>query len=227
MRLIFIGPPGAGKGTQAQFIADEWQIPQISTGGMLRTAVAEKTPLGLAAKEIMDAGKLVSDDIMIGLVKERITRPDCVNGFLLDGFPRTIPQAEALKSAQIHLDCVIEMEVPDEEIIKRLTGRRTHLASGRVYHVVYNPPKKADTDDITGELLIQREDDRDETVKNRLNVYHNQTEPLVKYYSHWYESGDIMAPHYKKVTGSGSVIQIKESIFKILKTSEISKGDNI
>lgn len=227
MRLIFIGPPGAGKGTQAQFIADEWQIPQISTGGMLRTAVAEKTPLGLAAKEVMDAGQLVSDEIMIGLVKERIKQPDCANGFLLDGFPRTIPQAEALKTAQIHLDYVIEMHVPDEEIVKRLTGRRTHLASGRVYHTVYNPPKIANCDDITGEPLIQREDDKEETVKSRLKVYHEQTEPLVKYYSHWSESGDDFAPQYKKVTGSGSVTEIKESIFNILETSKISEGDNI
>lgn len=224
MRLIFIGPPGAGKGTQAQFIADEWQIPQISTGGMLRTAVAEKTPLGLAAKEVMDAGQLVSDEIMIGLVKERITQPDCANGFLLDGFPRTIPQAEALKTENIHLDCVVEMDVPDSEIVKRLTGRRTHLASGRVYHTVYNPPKIADCDDITSESLIQREDDKEETVKSRLNVYHDQTEPLVEYYKSWYESGDVKAPQYSKVMGAGSVIEIKESIFKILKTY---KGDNI
>jgi len=215
MNIIFIGGPGAGKGTQAQFIMDHWHIPQISTGMMLRTAVAEKTALGLAAKEIMDAGNLVSDDIMIELVKERIAQKDCVNGFLLDGFPRTIPQAEALKKANIPLDYVIEMDVPDDEILKRLTGRRTHLASGRVYHVVYNPPKVADCDDITGDPLVQRDDDMEETVKKRLAVYHEQTKPLTDYYLRWYESDDARAPKYCAISGMGAVEEIRKRVFNV------------
>lgn len=216
MRLIFLGGPGVGKGTQAQFITEKYGIPQISTGGILRTAVAEKTPLGLAAKEVMDAGLLVSDDIMIGLVKERIAQPDCMNGFLLDGFPRTIPQAEALRTAGITLDAVVEIDVSDEEILKRLTGRRTHLASGRVYHVLYNPSKIADCDDVTGEPLIQREDDKEETVKKRLKVYHDQTEPLIAYYNEWHHTGDTKAPKYYKISGLGSVQTIKERLFSAL-----------
>ncbi len=218
MRLIFLGGPGVGKGTQAQFITETFNIPQISTGGMLRTAVSEKTPLGIAAKKIMDAGHLVSDDIMIGLVKERIAQPDCANGFLLDGFPRTLPQADALKNAGVPLDAVIEIAVPDEEIVKRLTGRRTHLQSGRVYHIDYNPPKMADLDDVTGEALIQRDDDTETTVKNRLKVYHEQTEPLIAYYGDWYQSGDKNAPVYHKVLGMGSVQEIKERVFAVLRS---------
>lgn len=221
MRLIFLGGPGVGKGTQAQFIIEKFGIPQISTGVMLRTAVAQRTPLGLAAKEVMDAGRLVSDDIMIGLVKERIAEPDCANGFLLDGFPRTIPQADALRAAQVELDAVIEIAVPDEEILKRLTGRRTHLQSGRVYHVDYNPPKIADHDDVTGELLVQRDDDTEETVKNRLKVYHAQTEPLIAYYSEWYKGGDPKAPVYRAVSGMGTVQEIKERIFNALELLKI------
>lgn len=216
LRLIFLGGPGVGKGTQAQFITENFGIPQISTGGILRTAVSEKTPLGLAAKEVMDAGLLVSDDIMIGLVKERISQPDCVNGFLLDGFPRTIPQAEALKTANIPLDAVVEIAVSDEEILKRLTGRRTHLQSGRVYHVDYNPPKTVGKDDVTGEPLIQREDDKEETVKKRLKVYHEQTEPLIAYYGDWYRSGDSKAPVYHKISGIGSVQEIRDRVFAVL-----------
>lgn len=217
MRLIFLGGPGVGKGTQAQFIIEKFNIPQISTGVMLRTAVAQKTPLGLAAKEVMDAGRLVSDDIMIGLVKERIAQPDCGNGFLLDGFPRTIPQADALRAANVALDAVVEIIVPDEEILKRLTGRRTHLQSGRVYHVDYNPPKVLDRDDVTGEPLVQRDDDTEETVKNRLKVYHEQTEPLIAYYSEWYKSGDSKAPMYHSVSGIGTVQEIRDRIFSVLK----------
>lgn len=216
MRLIFLGGPGVGKGTQAQFITEQFGIPQISTGGILRTAIAEKTPLGLAAKKIMEAGQLVSDDIMIGLVKERIIQSDCTHGFLLDGFPRTIPQADALKMANIPLDAVIEIDVPDTEIIKRLTGRRTHLQSGRVYHILYNPPKMADCDDVTGEPLVQRDDDTEATVKNRLKVYHNQTEPLIAYYSQWHQS-DAKAPKYHRISGIGSVQEIKDRIFSVLK----------
>jgi adenylate kinase len=216
MRLIFLGGPGVGKGTQAQFITEHFGIPQISTGGILRTAIAEKTPLGLAAKKIMDAGQLVSDEIMIGLVKERIIQSDCTHGFLLDGFPRTIPQADALKMANVPLDAVIEIDVPDTEIIKRLTGRRTHPQSGRVYHILYNPPKMADCDDVTGEPLVQRDDDTEATVKNRLKVYHDQTEPLIAYYGQWHQS-DAKAPKYNRVSGIGSVQEIKDRIFSVLK----------
>lgn len=218
MRLIFLGGPGVGKGTQAQFITEKFGIPQISTGGMLRTAVAEKTPLGLAAKEVMDAGQLVSDDIIISLVKERIALADCANGFLLDGFPRTIPQANALREANIPLDAVVEIAVSDDEILKRLTGRRTHLQSGRVYHVDYNPPKISDRDDLTGEPLVQRDDDKEETVKNRLKVYHEQTEPLIAYYGDWYRSGDTKAPIYHKISGVGSVQEIKNRVFSVLES---------
>lgn len=211
MRLIFLGGPGVGKGTQAQLITEKLGIPQISTGDMLRTAVAKKTSLGIAAKAVMDAGQLVSDEIIIDLVKERIAQSDCQQGFLLDGFPRTIPQADALKAANIAIDAVIEIAVPDDEIIKRLTGRRTHLASGRVYHVDYHPPKKAGYDDLTGEPLVQREDDKETTVKHRLNVYHEQTEPLIAYYSH----GKAM-PVYHQVSGIGAVQEITARILAVL-----------
>jgi len=205
MRLILLGPPGAGKGTQAGFIRDAYKIPQISTGDMLRAAVKAGTPLGLAAKKVMDSGALVSDEIMIGLVEDRLRQPDCANGYLFDGFPRTIPQADAMKEAGVAIDYVLEIEVPDASIVERMSGRRVHLASGRTYHVRYNPPKVADRDDLTGEPLIQRDDDREETVKKRLAVYHEQTEPLVAYYAKRAASGDPQSPKMRKVDGSGSV----------------------
>ena len=216
MRLILLGPPGAGKGTQANLIKGRFGIPQISTGDMLRAAVSAGTPLGLEAKKIIDAGKLVSDGICIGLVKDRITHADCQPGFLLDGFPRTIPQAEAMKAEGIDVDFVVEIDVPDEEIVKRMSGRRVHLPSGRTYHILYNPPKKEGLDDITGEQLIQRDDDKEETVMKRLEVYHSQTKPLVDYYSAWAKNGDARAPKYVKVSGTGSVDDIKNAIFKAL-----------
>src|SRR5881394_735553 len=196
MRLILLGPPGAGKGTQAQFIREKFGIPQISTGDMLRAAVKAGTPLGVAAKKVMDAGQLVSDDIIIGLVKERFKQPDCANGYLFDGFPRTIPQAEAMKAAGVDLDFVLEIDVPDDEIILRMSGRRVHPASGRSYHVKFHPPKAAGKDDATGEPLVQRDDDREETVKKRLEVYRSQTRPLVDYYGKWAKSADARAPRY-------------------------------
>lgn len=216
MRIILLGGPGAGKGTQANYIKDRYGIPQISTGDMLRAAVKAGTPLGLEAKKIMDAGGLVSDDIILGLVKERIQQPDCQKGFLLDGFPRTIPQAEAVKQQGIKIDSVVEIDVDDEEIIKRMSGRRVHTASGRTYHVVFNPPKKPDTDDVTGEPLIQRDDDKEDTVRKRLKVYHEQTEPLIDYYSKWAGSGTEQAPKYIKVSGTGPVEGVRDSIFKAL-----------
>src|SRR5438105_4843216 len=203
MRLILLGAPGAGKGTQASFICQKYGIPQISTGDMLRAAVKAGTPLGLAAKKVMDAGKLVSDDIIIGLVKERIKEPDCANGFLFDGFPRTIPQADAMKVAGVALDYVVEIAVDDAEIVERMSGRRVHLPSGRTYHVKFNPPKVPGKDDLTGEDLVQRDDDKEETVKNRLAVYHTQTEPLLDYYGQWAASGEPMAPKYVRVPGIG------------------------
>ncbi len=206
MRLILLGAPGAGKGTQAQFICDKYNIPQISTGDMLRAAVKAGTPLGLEAKKVMDAGGLVSDDIILGLVKERITEDDCANGFLFDGFPRTIPQAEALKEQGVPLDYVVEINVDDEEIIKRMSGRRVHLASGRTYHTIFNPPKVEGKDDETGEDLIQREDDNEETVRKRLDVYHSQTKPLVEFYSSWAASGEADAPKYARVEGTGKSV---------------------
>ncbi len=216
MRIILLGAPGAGKGTQAQFIIDKYSIPQISTGDMLRAAVKAGTPLGLEAKAVMDAGKLVSDEIIIGLVKERVTQADCENGYLLDGFPRTIPQADAMKENSINVDYVVEIDVADEEIIQRLGGRRVHPGSGRTYHIEYNPPKVADKDDVTGEDLIQRPDDSEATVKDRLTVYHNQTKPLVDYYSSWADSAEENAPQYVTVPGIGSLDDIKESIFNAL-----------
>jgi len=208
MRLILLGAPGAGKGTQAAFICKRFAIPQISTGDMLRAAVKAGSPLGVAAKKVMDSGALVSDDIIIGLVKERIAAPDCANGFLFDGFPRTIPQAEAMREAGVKIDVVLEIDVPDAAIIERMSGRRVHAPSGRSYHLKFNPPRIAGRDDATGEELMQRDDDKEETVKKRLAVYQSQTRPLVEYYSRWGASGDPAAPRYRKIDGSGSVDEI-------------------
>ncbi len=215
MRLILLGGPGAGKGTQATYIKEKYQIPQISTGDMLRAAVKAGTDLGKKAKEIMDAGKLVSDDIIIGLVKERIREADCEKGFLFDGFPRTIPQADAMKDAGVSIDAVVDINVPDEEIIKRMSGRRAHLASGRTYHIVFNPPKVEGKDDVTGEPLVQRDDDKEETVRKRLDVYHSQTEPLIDYYRTWEKSGEA-APKYIRIEGVGKVDEICDQIFSAL-----------
>ena len=208
MKLILLGPPGAGKGTQAGAIAQKYGIPQISTGDMLRAAVRAGTALGLEARKFMDAGALVPDAVIIGLVKDRIREPDCARGFLFDGFPRTIPQADAMKSAGVKLDLVLEIDVPDAAIIERMSGRRVHVASGRTYHVKFNPPKVAGKDDVTGEDLIQRDDDKEETVRKRLEVYQSQTRPLVDYYSKWAATGDANAPRYRKIDGTGSVDQI-------------------
>ena len=208
MRLILLGPPGAGKGTQAAFICREYGIPQISTGDMLRAAVKAGTDMGLAAKQVMDAGGLVSDDIIIGLVKERIAQPDCAAGFLFDGFPRTIPQAEALRAAGVKLDVVLEIDVPDSAIVERMSGRRVHPASGRTYHVAFNPPKVDGRDDETGDALIQRDDDQEATVRKRLEVYQSQTRPLVQYYASWAATGDAQAPRYARILGLGTVDEI-------------------
>lgn len=213
MRLILLGGPGAGKGTQATFITEKFGIPQISTGDMLRAAVKAGTPLGLEAKKIMDAGGLISDDIITGLVKDRVAQSDCENGYLLDGFPRTIPQADAMRELNIDVDYVVEISVDDSEIIKRMSGRRAHLASGRTYHTVYNPPKKEGIDDVTGEELVQREDDKEETVKKRLDIYHEQTEPLIEYYQSYSQSGESSSPKYAKIEGIGSVESIREKVF--------------
>lgn len=217
MRLILLGPPGAGKGTQASFITQKYGIPQISTGDMLRAAVKAQTPLGIEAKKVMDAGKLVSDDIIIGLVKDRLTQADCANGYLFDGFPRTIPQADALKDAGIKLDYVIEIDVPSEDIIERMSGRRIHPESGRSYHVKFNPPKVEGKDDVTGEPLIQRDDDKEETVRKRLDVYQEQTRPLVDYYANWAKNDAATAPRYVKVSGVGKVEEITQRIADALK----------
>lgn len=221
MRLILLGAPGAGKGTQAQFICEKFAIPQISTGDMLRTAVKAGTELGIAAKKIMDAGGLVSDDIIIGLVKDRLTQPDCSKGYLFDGFPRTIPQAQAMKDAGVPIDYVLEIDVPFDAIIDRMSGRRVHPASGRTYHVTFNPPKVEGKDDVTGEALIQRDDDKEETVRKRLQVYNDQTRPLVEYYSTWATQSStadkVKAPAYRKVSGTGNVDDITASIFAVLK----------
>ena len=208
MRLILLGAPGAGKGTQAAFICQKFGIPQISTGDMLRAAVKAGTAMGLAAKKTMDGGSLVSDDIIIGLVKERLTQPDCASGFLFDGFPRTLPQADAMKAAGVKIDVVLEIDVPEEAIIERMSGRRVHLASGRTYHVKYNPPKVAGRDDATGEPLIQRDDDQEVTVRKRLQIYRDQTRPLIDYYAQWAASGDAAAPRLVRVSGTGSVEEI-------------------
>lgn len=217
MRLILLGPPGAGKGTQASFITKKYGIPQISTGDMLRAAVKAQTPLGIEAKKVMDAGKLVSDDIIIGLVKDRLAQPDCANGYLFDGFPRTIPQADALKEAGIKLDYVVEIDVPSEAIIERMSGRRIHPESGRSYHIKFNPPKVEGKDDVTGEPLIQRDDDKEETVRKRLDVYQEQTRPLVDYYSTWAAQDAQNAPRYVKVSGVGKVEEITQRIADALK----------
>ncbi len=216
MKIILLGGPGAGKGTQSAYIKEKYNIPQISTGDMLRAAVKAGTPLGIEAKKVMDAGGLVSDDIIIGLVKERIQEADCANGFLFDGFPRTLAQADALKAGGIDIDAVVEIAVDDNEIIRRMSGRRVHLASGRTYHVVFNPPKVEGKDDETGEDLIQRDDDQEETVRKRLDVYHSQTAPLINYYSSWSTSGEANAPRYIKVDGIGKVEGVRDEIFAAL-----------
>ncbi len=213
MRLILLGGPGAGKGTQANYVKERYQIPQISTGDMLRSAVKAGSELGKKAKEYMDSGGLVPDDVIIGLVKERIKESDCQKGFLFDGFPRTIPQADAMKDAGVQIEAVVDIDVPDEEIIKRMSGRRVHLPSGRTYHVTFNPPKEEGKDDVTGEPLIQRDDDKEETVKKRLEIYHSQTEPLIDYYKKWESSGDSNAPHYIRIVGVGKVDEIRDKIF--------------
>ncbi|MCV6590218.1 MAG: adenylate kinase [Marinobacterium sp.] len=220
MRIILLGAPGAGKGTQAQYITEKYSIPQISTGDMLRAAVKAGTPLGVKAKEVMDAGKLVSDDIIIGLVKERIAEADCANGFLFDGFPRTIPQADALKEAGVKIDAVVEIDVADEEIVKRMAGRRVHPGSGRTYHVVFNPPKEEGKDDVTGEELVQRADDAEETVRDRLKVYHDQTAPLITYYKGWAAEDAAAAPAYVYVPGVGGVEDIRDKVFEGLAATE-------
>jgi len=216
MRLILLGAPGAGKGTQAAFLCKRFGIPQISTGDMLRAAVKAGTPLGIEAKKVMESGGLVSDDIIIGLVTERLKEPDCANGYLFDGFPRTIPQADAMKQAGVKIDHVLEIDVPDSAIIERITGRRVHAPSGRTYHVRFNPPKVEGRDDETGEPLVQREDDREETVRKRLAVYHEQTRPLVEYYSRWAESGDPAAPAYHRISGTGTVEEIPARALAVL-----------
>jgi adenylate kinase len=219
MRLILLGPPGAGKGTQAAFITRRFGIPQISTGDMLRAAVKAGTPLGIAAKKVMDSGALVSDDIIIGLVKDRLREPDTRNGYLFDGFPRTIPQAEAMKQAGVAIDVVLEIDVPDEAIVERMSGRRVHPASGRTYHIRFNPPQAEGRDDVTGEPLIQRDDDKEETVRKRLEVYHAQTRALVGYYSDWARRGDGDAPHYKRISGLGTVDEIRQRVLDALAQS--------
>ena len=216
MKLILLGAPGAGKGTQANYIKEKFGIPQISTGDMLRAAIKAATPLGLAAKQVMDAGNLISDEIIINLVKERIKEADCTKGFLFDGFPRTLPQAQAMKDAGIKIDFVVEIDVADKEVVQRMSGRRVHPASGRTYHVVFNPPKVADKDDVTGEDLVQRPDDVEETVVKRLNVYHDQTQPLVEYYTAWAKSGDPKAPKILHIPGVGSVESIRDQVFSAL-----------
>ncbi|MDH3607971.1 MAG: adenylate kinase [Gammaproteobacteria bacterium] len=221
MRIILLGGPGAGKGTQANYIAEKFNIPQISTGNMLRAAIAAGAPLGLKAKQVMESGGLVSDEIILSLVKNRITQDDCKNGYLFDGFPRTIAQAESLKEQGTDIDFVIEIYVDDDEIIKRISGRRVHQASGRTYHVVFNPPKHENHDDETDDTLIQREDDKEDTVRQRLNVYHTQTQPLIEYYSQWADSGDEHAPKFIQVNGIGKVTEIRDQIFDTLKLSTV------
>jgi adenylate kinase len=216
MRLILLGGPGAGKGTQANFIKDKYQIPQISTGDMLRAAIKAGSELGKKAKGYMDSGGLVPDEVIIGLVKERIQEADCQKGFLFDGFPRTIPQADAMKDAGVAIDAVVDINVPDTEIVKRMSGRRVHLASGRTYHITFNPPKEEGKDDVTGEALIQRDDDQEETVRKRLDVYHAQTEPLIDYYKNWESSGESAAPQYIRIEGVGKVEEIRDLAYSAL-----------
>jgi len=216
MKLILLGPPGAGKGTQAGFIRERFGIPQISTGDMLRAAVALGTSLGKAAKQVMDSGQLVSDDIILGLVQERLKSPDCGKGYLFDGFPRTLPQAQAMRDRGVGIDCVLEIDVDGDEIVQRLSGRRVHPGSGRTYHLKFNPPKVAGKDDATGEPLVQRDDDREETVKRRLDVYQRQTRPLVEYYSKWAAQGDAKAPRYRRISGVGAVEEIQKRILTAL-----------
>ena len=218
MRLILLGPPGAGKGTQAGFITGTFGIPQISTGDMLRAAIKARTPLGLAAKSVMDSGSLVSDEIIISLVKDRLKAPDCASGYLFDGFPRTIPQADAMKDADVAIEYVLEIDVPDQAIIERMSGRRVHLASGRTYHVKFNPPKVEGKDDVTGEDLVQRDDDKEETVRKRLAVYHEQTEPLIAYYVKWAATGNPRAPKYVSVNGLGNVDEVRAACLAALKS---------
>ena len=216
MRLILLGPPGAGKGTQAAFIKEEYGIAQISTGDMLRAAAQKGTPIGLEARKVMDAGRLVSDDVIIGLVQARLQEPDCARGYLFDGFPRTIPQAEAMKAAAVRIDYILEIDVPESEIVLRMSGRRVHPASGRTYHVKFNPPQAPGKDDVTGERLIQRDDDLEETVRKRLEVYRQQTRPLVEYYTRWAATGDARAPRYQRISGLGSVEEIRARAFAAL-----------
>ncbi len=213
MRILLLGLPGAGKGTQAQFLMDKYGIPQISTGDMLRAAIKASAPLGLEAKQYMDRGALVPDEVVIGLVKQRVQEPDCANGFIFDGFPRTLPQAEAMRAADIDIDFVVEIDVADAEILRRMSGRRVHLASGRTYHVEFNPPRVPGKDDVTGEPLVQRADDSEETVKKRIATYHSQTEPLVNYYLKWAASGEPRAARYAKIDGRGAVEHIRDRIF--------------
>lgn len=224
MHIILLGCPGAGKGTQAKFITERYGIPQISTGDMLRAAVSAGTPLGKLAKQVMDAGKLVSDDIIIGLVKERIQQPDCKHGFLFDGFPRTLPQAEAIRIEKIPIEFVIEIAVDDEEIVKRLSGRRIHVASGRIYHTFYKKPQIEGKDDVTGEALIQREDDQEETVRKRLQVYHDQTKPLLSYYANWAANNEANAPRFVQINGHASVDEVRNQIFALLDTAQREKS---
>lgn len=218
MRMVLLGPPGAGKGTQAGFIRAAYGIPQISTGDMLRAAADAGTPLGLAAKQVIDSGALISDDIIIGLVKDRLRQPDCARGYLFDGFPRTIPQADAMRDAGVALDYVIEIDVPDAAIVERMSGRRVHAPSGRTYHVKFNPPKITARDDVTGEPLAQRADDSEDTVRNRLAVYHAQTEPLAAYYAKWEASSDPAAPRYRKVNGLGTVEAVRDACMAALRS---------
>jgi adenylate kinase len=217
MRLILLGPPGAGKGTQAAFITAAFRIPQISTGDMLRAAIKSGTPLGLAAKQVMDRGSLVSDDVIVALVKDRLKEPDCVDGYLFDGFPRTIPQAQAMRDASVAIDYVLEIDVPDAAIVERMGGRRVHAASGRTYHVKFNPPRVPGKDDATGDDLVQRDDDREATVKKRLEVYHAQTRPLIEYYAKWAAEGDARAPQYRKVNGLADVDVVRDACLAALR----------
>lgn len=218
MRIILLGGPGAGKGTQAKYITEKFSVPQISTGFMLRTAIADESPLGMQVKQVMESGELVSDEIILKLVKERISQDDCKNGYLFDGFPRTIAQAESLKTQSIDIDFVVEIYVDDEDIIKRISGRRVHKASGRTYHIMFNPPKHENHDDVTDDTLIQRADDKEDTVRHRLNIYHTQTQPLIEYYSNWSDSSDVHAPKFVQIHGIGKVTDIRDQILAALET---------